>query len=313
MALTFNSLHTAYQEHTSDTTAANVTIGKNRINDTHKELLAMHDWYFAETTATFTPTASTYSYNLPYNFGRAIAIRVDVDDVHYVLEEVASHEEWQKLQMYRDTQTSNYPTHYHITGDTFEIYPIFSTTTASNLGTIHYVKRVVDMQYDDYTTSTASITNGATALTSAAAVWTASFVGRYFKINTGARWYEISARVSDTALTLKKSYQEATASAESYTIGEIPIIPEDYHNLLYYQPVAQYWMMKKDTNQAAYYQALYDKGKKEFFNAYSKRTSSQILNPIGAVRRRPITAYGANRWDEPTLAWDDSNEFWGGS
>ena len=46
------------------------------------------------------------------------------------------------------------------------------------------------------------------------------------------------------------------------------------------------------------------------FNAYSKRTSSQILNPIGAIRRRPITAYGSPVWDEPTFAYDQFNGTW---
>lgn len=243
-----------------------------------------------------------------------VAVTIRVGDTTYSLEEVPSHDKWQQLHTFRATDTDDIPSFYHITGDRMEIYPIPTAAGTASYGTFYYVKRIVDMQYADYTTSTASITNGATALTSAAAVWTAAFVGRYFKINTGARWYEISARVSDTALTLKKSYQETTASAAAYTIGEISPIPEEYHNLLWYQPVAQYWMLKKETEQAAYYQALYDKGKKEFFNAYANRTASQIISgDMPSRRNRTLTAYGGNRWDENTLNWDSADEFWGGS
>ena len=162
----------------------------------------MHDWYFAETTAPFTPTANDYSYDLPYNFGRAIAIRVDVDDVHYILEEVALTRNGKDCIC---TETLRPQTIRHIIilrGIVLKFIqylvqqplPILEQFTTSKSGR-YAVRRL----YNKY----GLITNGATALTSAAAVWTTAFVGRYFKINTGARWYEISARVSDTALTLK--------------------------------------------------------------------------------------------------------------
>ena len=86
MALTFDSLYDNYTDHVGDTTAANVTIGKNRINDTHKELLAMHDYYFAETSQNFTTGASDNTYDLPYNFGKMIAVTIRVGDTTYSLE-----------------------------------------------------------------------------------------------------------------------------------------------------------------------------------------------------------------------------------
>ena len=114
-------------------------------------------------------------------------------------------------------------------------------------------------------------------------------------------------------MALKKSFQGTTASSLAYTIGEVPIIPEDYHNLLWYQPVATYWMMKKETDQASYYQSLFERGRKEFFNAYSKRSRIQILNPPTGFYNQPIpTAYAGNRWSN-TAGWADRNEFWGGS
>mgnify|MGYP001560790375 FL=1 len=314
MALTFQSLYTNYTDHTSDTNAGNITIGKARINDTYKELLGMHDWYFAEKTATFTPTASDYTYDLSYDFGRMVAVTVKVGDAHYSLTEAASHDEWQRIQMYRDTSTSDYPTHYHITGDELQIYPVPSSTAASATGTMYYIKRVVDMTADDYTTGTVTLTNASTTVTGSGTTFTAAMVGRSIKGTVDARWYELASFTSTTVMATKKAFQGTTDSSLAYTIGEVPIIPEDYHNLLWYQPVATYWMMKKETDQAAYYQSLYERGKKEFFNAYSKRSRIQILNPPGGRYGRPIpTAYGANRWGEPTVAWGGSEEFWGGS
>jgi len=59
--------------------------------------------------------------------------------------------------------------------------------------------------------------------------------------------------------------------------------------------------MKKEPEQAAYYQALYDKGKREFFNKYSQRTRSQIL------KAPHIRRYGTPRaWDG---AWFDPDYY----
>lgn len=278
--LSFQNLYGNVQDHTSDTTAAALAIHKARINDTHKELLGLHDWYFSEKTHSFTTVASDYTYDLPYDFGRMRTITIEISDTFYSLTEVASPDEWQRIQTYRDTQTSDIPEYYHITGDRVEIYPVPSSNGDANNGTFYYTKRVVDMQYDDYTTGTVTLTNASTVVTGSGTTFTAAMVGRYIKGNLDARWYELSGFTSTTVMASKKSFQGTTASSLAYTIGEMPLIPEDYHALLWYQPVAQYWMMKKEPEQAAYYQALYDKGRQSFENTYSKRTSNQILKPF---------------------------------
>src|SRR3990167_3930604 len=272
MALTFENLFENYQDHTSDTSAANLTIGKARINDTAKELLALHDWYFAEKTQTFTPTVNDYQYDLPYDFSRMVAVTIELDDIHYTLEEVPSHDEWQRIHTFRDTFTSNVPEFYHVTADSVEIYPIPSSTASTATGKMYYIKRVADMTADDYVTGTAVATNASASIVGTGTTWTTAMAGRFFKINSDARWYELSTFGSTTTFTLKKTFQGLTVTTTNYTIGEMSPIPEDYHPLLWYQPVATYWMMKKEPSQAAYYQALYDKGKREFFNKYSQRT-----------------------------------------
>lgn len=296
--LSFQSLYTLYQQHTGDTSTANTTIGKARVNDTHRELVGLHDWYFAEKTFNFTTAASDYQYDLPFDFSRMVAVTVAVGDVSYPLREVASHDEWQKLLIYRSTETSDIPEYYHVTGDSIEIWPIpTSNGTASN-GTFYYTKRVVDMQYDDYVTGTVTLTNASTVVTGVGTTFTNAMIGRYIKGNLSARWYELSGFTSTTVMALKKSFQGTTTAALAFTIGEMPIIPEEYHALLWYQPVAQYWMMKKEPQQAAYYQNLYDAGKQQFFNSYSKRTRSQILEPL-ARRRAGVPATYDGAWIDP--------------
>ncbi len=301
MALSWQSLYTIYQQQTGDSSTANTTIGKARINDTHKTLMAMHDWFFAEKTANFTTTANIYKYDLPYDYMRMNAVTVQISSRFYSLQEVASHDEWQKVQMFRSTYTNNIPELYHITGDQMEMYPIPSANGDANNGTYYYVNRVVDMQYDDYATATVTLTNGSTVVTGSGTTFTAAMVGEWIQ-GPDKRWYKLATFTSTTIMGLAKAFQGTTGSALSYTIAELPQIPEDYHSLLWYQPVAIYWMMKKETQQAAYYQALYDKGRDEMFNAYSKRTRAQIL-------RQPHS----HRFGVPQLAasaWQDDDYFY---
>ena len=114
-----------------------------------------------------------------------------------------------------------------------EIYPFPTAAGTADYGTFYYVKRVVDMQYDDYTTGTVTLTNASAVVTGASTTFTAAMVGRYIKGNLDARWYELSTFTSTTVMGLKKTFQGTTASALAYTIGEMPLIPEEYHNLLY--------------------------------------------------------------------------------
>lgn len=297
MALSWTNLYTVYQQHTGDSSTANTTIGKSRINDTHKSLMAMHDWYFAEKTANFTTIANTYQYNLPYDYSRLVGVTIQNSSRFYSLQEVASHDEWQKVQMFRTTYTSDIPELYHITGDQMEIYPVTSSNGTANNGTFYYTKRVVDMQYDDYITGTVTLTNASTVVTGSGTTFTASMVGEFIQ-GPDKQWYELATFTSTTVMGLKKAFQGTTGSSFAYTIGQLPLIPEDYHALLWYSPVATYWMMKKETAQAAYYQALYDKGRDEMFNSYSKRTRAQILRSPHS-HRFGVPQLAASSWQDP--------------
>lgn len=301
MALPFQNLYETYQQHTGDSSTANTTIGKSRINDTYKSLMAAHDWYFAEKTQTFTTSAVDYTYDLPFDYGRLVGVTIQISGIFYTLTEVSSHDEWQKIQRYRSTYTSNIPELYHITGDSMEIYPIPSDNGDADNGTFYYVRRVADMQFDNYAIGTVTLANGSTVVTGSGTTFTAGMVGRFIKGNNDGRYYELATFSSTTVMGLKKAFQGIAGASLSYTIGELPQIPEDYHPLLWQEPVATYWAMKKEPTQSQYYQALYDRGKQQFMENYDKRTRSQLMKPPGGNRFGvPQTAVGT---------WQD--EDWG--
>lgn len=54
-------------------------------------------------------------------------------------------------------------------------------------------------------------------------------------------WYQIKSIESDTSLTLINPYQGETCSGASYSIGQMPLLLEDFQNLIIYQPLITYF------------------------------------------------------------------------
>ena len=69
-----------------------------------------------------------------------------------------------------------------------------------------------------YTTGTASVTVGSTAVTGTTTVWTALMVGRKIRFGSDTAWYRIATRTSNTAITLESAYQGTTNTAATFEI-----------------------------------------------------------------------------------------------
>lgn len=69
-----------------------------------------------------------------------------------------------------------------------------------------------------YNTGTVTATRGSTAVTGSGTTWTSAMVGRQFRTGTNQPIYTISARGSNTALTLGQPWGGETASGAAYEI-----------------------------------------------------------------------------------------------
>lgn len=54
-------------------------------------------------------------------------------------------------------------------------------------------------------------------------------------------WYQISSIESATSLTLVNTYQGTTTSGASYTIGQMPLLLEDYHDVIVFDSLVTYF------------------------------------------------------------------------
>jgi len=75
-------------------------------------------------------------------------------------------------------------------------------------------------------------------------------------------WYQVESVDSTTQLTLVSPYSGITAvSGSSYTLGQVPIIREDFQDLLVYRPLMIYFSsINKDDSKKAQFEGLYNDG-----------------------------------------------------
>jgi hypothetical protein len=254
----YTTLRNLYGTLTNDSSSTNLTLGDQLINDAYRDL--SDRFYFDETTDTFTTTASTQFYNQPYNLYKIVSMYLTNGGTRYTMREAPSRVFWDELNF--TTYTSNVPLYYFIFENQIGIWP--TPSTSSLTVTVIYKKRVRDLSQADYTTGTISLTNGSTTVTGSGTTFTSAMVGRWLNVTSPSgdgNWYEISTFSSTTVITLKKTYQGSTVSGASFTIGEMPLLPERYHDLPVYRAAALYFETRvPDQVRAQKFQHRYDLG-----------------------------------------------------
>lgn len=288
---------------TKNTTSANLTDGDLFLSDTVRKMLAMADWWWAETTDTVATVASQQAYQIPKTIRKVSDVYVTVSSTIYTPELVYDPRKWASV-LQRELGDSDTVLFAYIRGKQLLLEP-----KPASANTITFVGRIgaVDISIADYTTGTiTSIANGATTVTASGSTFNASMAGRYIRIddsdaaNVGDnRWYQIDSITSTTVLELVKPYEGLTISAGSptYAIGQMTPIPEEYELAPVYRATAIYWDSQGEHQRADMYWMLYDGGKEKgkvklaggiigsmtednstFEGAYIPPTSAAVIN-----------------------------------
>lgn len=289
---TYSSFLTDYQALTNNTSSANQTFGATQINDSIRTLVGV--FFFNEATYTVPggTVASQAAYTLPFNNKQVINTTVLIGNVLWQPREVSTRKQYDALNVI--PFVNNYPQYYYIYNDQLLIWP----TPAENgdIITINYKRRIRNLQLADYITGTAQVTNGSTAVVGSGTAWTTNMAGMWLNIplttsNTTSgdnEWYQIASVTNATNLVLMNQYQGAsiTSTSGGYTIGDVPILPEDFQHLpLYRACYVYYTAIKTDPEKAKYFQAIYDEGYKLLDAEFGSKTSGVGLTPneIGVI------------------------------
>lgn len=206
----------------------------------------------SDTATTAISTVGVQAYPVPADISKVKNMTVTVGQLQYTPSPIQSIQDWTRLNAI--PYASDIPNYFFIYNNQVNIWPIPSTT--GNIITINYKRRVPDLSYADYSTGTLSgITVGSNEITGVSTSWNTtgtyplntdlSFFNLYIRIDPpkgDGLWYPIYQFTSDTSLILSSPIQTAPSStATSYTIGQLPLLEEDFHDMIVYDALRIYF------------------------------------------------------------------------
>jgi hypothetical protein len=269
--------------------ADNVTWATEVINDSIRYLVTKY--YFNERTYSTVTVAQQQFYNLPPQIKKLTNVTVTIGSVLWQPKESPTRQHWDALNV--TTFYQDFPSYFFVFNGQVGIWP--KPSSAGNIITMNYKTRIPDISQADLVVTgvsgstgisitTNTITGTVTGATASQSMADSSWIriphSTTDTINGDNKWYEISSiSGAGKTIVLKNSYAGPTVSGGSFTIGEAPILPEDYQDLpLYRLGVIYYTTRFPDPTRAQLYQKLYDDGEARLNEEFGSKTSSVVLN-----------------------------------
>lgn len=228
-------------------------------------------WQTGLTSAATTAitTVGVQAYAIPATVSKIKNDTITVGQLVYTPAPVQSIQEWTMLNAL--PYTSDIPNYFYIYNNQVLFWPIPSTS--GNIITFNYKGRTPDLSFADYSTGTLSaIAVGSNVVTGIATSWNAtglfplntdlSYFNLFLKITPPSGegiWYQIQKFTSDTSVTLLGPIQNApSATAAAYVIGQLPLLQEDFHDMLPYGAAMVYFSsILKDTERYKMFGEMY--------------------------------------------------------
>jgi hypothetical protein len=225
---------------------------------------------------------SQQDYQLPADFVRTTQVTITSNGIVYPLVEVPSEHIWNELNVI-PAVTIYIPTKYFVKGyNVISVWPAPSTTDIGTLN-VSYEPRTPDYSLADVT-GTAIVSNGSITVTDNATSFTPSMTNMWFTVTdgTGGNWYQISDAPTNNTLDLANYYQDQTNLTATYLIGACPDIPEDYQMGLVYYAAYNFFLKRKDTNQATSYLGMFQDLLDRYTETYASKTTGIVFTKQSA-------------------------------
>ncbi len=213
----------------------------------------------SEAATTALATVGVQAYPIPANVSKIKNDTITVGQLVYTPAPVQSIQEWTMLNAL--PYTSDIPNYFYIYNNQVLFWPIPSST--GNIITFNYKARVPDLSFADYTTGTLSaLAQGGTVITGVGSAWATPYpintdilyYNLFLKITPPGGdgiWYPIQRFNSNTELVLATPLQNVPATtAANYIIGQLPLLQEDFQDMLVYGGLMTYYTSILDNDKA---------------------------------------------------------------
>lgn len=231
-------------------------------------------------------TAGKQYYQIASDMHRVSSVKCKTSmngNVIVPLTEVQSEYEWNKLNAY--PFSTSYPTHYFIRGnDEIGIYPCPSETIVDGL-MVAYEPRIRDMGIDDFT-FTADVVQNSVNITNPSETLAGGFQeymteNFWIKSNDGqdGNWYKVQKVIDANTMQIDNNYLGPSGNGVSFTMGQVPPYPEEYHEAPIYYACFKFFAMRKDTDSSAMYRTLFQDALDQYRETYGSKTTGGVINP----------------------------------
>lgn len=217
-------------------------------------------------------TVGVQYYAIPANISKIKNDTINVGQLKYQPKPIQTWNEWNIVNFL--PYVSDIPNYFFILNGTLGIFPIPSTT--GNIITFNYKTRVADLSFSDYSTGHIDANGmavGNVTVTGLGTSWltTGTYPANknldYYNLNIKANppfgdgiWYPVSTFTSETELKLALPVVNAPniTALTTYTIGQLPILQEDFQDMLVYGALMVYFSsIVEDPNKYKMYDGMY--------------------------------------------------------
>lgn len=283
---TWSELINIVTETLSDDSPTTVRKAKRDLNIAANRILSAMGREATKLTVHADLTADQVWYQLPENCIRVAEVWIEQDANKYPLANIESELKWNLMTSNSVTATLSQKA-YHVRGaDLIGLYPAPAEDIENGL-VISFEPRQVPMQNTDYTTGTASVTAGSPIVTGTGTAFTERMIGRAFRLDDDGQYYKIGEYVSPTSVILDNNYAGISDSG-NFTIGEVPLIPAEYHDNLADYALFRAWQRRKDRPNAGDFKALWDEALILIKEAYASSTTSAVVNARPSAKLNDI-------------------------
>lgn len=232
-------------------------------------------------------TSGVQDYAIPAQISKITSTYIQVGQLRFVPVPIHTRVDWDRVNFL--PYSSDIVNYAYIYNGTLRFWPIPSAT--GNIIQFNYKARVPDFTFlfqsggssvwtpgttpTDYTTGTITPPAvGSTSVTGITTAWNTtggfplntdvSYFNLFFRIDPpkgDGIWYPISMFNFDTSLTLATPMlnQSSSAGGATYTIGQMPILQEDFHDMLPYGFQLTYFSsIVADTAKYKQFKQMYD-------------------------------------------------------
>lgn len=285
--ISYTTYRTRFGTLSKNSSTSNLALGDDLINQSLRYLTGK--FYFNERSYTTSTVSQQQFYPLPPQVKRLIDVTVTIGSVVWLTKPCPNREYWDSLNVI--TFYQDFPQfHFVYNGNQVGIWPIPASN--GNTITMNYQIRTTDLSQADYTTGTVSVTTNTPTVTSSGATFVSNMANRWIQIAAPSgdnQWYQIlSVNTGTNTLTLYNNYTGPTVTNGTYTIGEMPILAEDYQDLALYRALKIYFSsIVPDAARYKVYANLYDEGYKMLETEYGQKVTSPVLTDTDAPIYNP--------------------------